>query len=249
MVESVQAIPVLRQRLDVDLANTRETMRVFSQEYALLERLHILYDGLGGAVGRLDREEQMVAMHLYQVAGDALVSACLHALKCKGQESLLFLRKAAEATAFAARVAQDRFMAILWIQRNTRVREFRKHFSSDKLFDAKGLVSELRELYKLCSDAGVHANLESLVGRRDVLETEERTRLRYAVYDIEPAWVNRYLLYSAQAIRDIYAAFARILAGCFKDEKEPERVLAEMDAALAPCREAFGSKWREELES
>jgi len=146
-------------------------------------------------------------------------------------EAHSILRDAIESVAHGHRLMSDPALQKIWLQKNdpgTGIEDFKREFwysKEDKLFDR---LPELLKWWKRFSDIGAHTNIDSIVSRFGIEQTEKHVtwRLNYTGVDL------RVLI---PALFEMLLAFHVMEQAFYKDCEDR----LKLDAVLADLRAKF----------
>jgi hypothetical protein len=175
-------IPDLKAIIEAEGANFAATTSALGKTLELVQDFGDLYQSLAGFIGLagdgITVEKAKVAacaLHLLMKCRNNLVIGVLNLLRGYRGTSLLFLRGATEACAFAARIGKHPHMADVWLNAvdgDAEYKKFREKFTN--LFpDDDPLLQELYEYFDRCSQT-VHNSVYSMAGHFSYSEADKQ---------------------------------------------------------------------------
>ena len=164
------------------LGNTVELVEDFQELYKSLAGFVVIPDG--GAATEAAKVA-MLALHLLMKSRGAFLIGAITLLRGYRGNSLLYLRNAIEACAFAAHIRRTPTLSDVWLNAGANqdaYRTYKKHFKA--LFPKnEPLLQELYERYDRCSQI-IHSSLYSMAGHFSYPDDEEGMSLRFNLFDL-----------------------------------------------------------------
>jgi hypothetical protein len=175
-------IPDLKAIIEAEGANFAATTSALGKTLELVQDFGDLYQSLAGFIrlagDGITVEKAKVAecaLHLLMKCRNNLVIGVLNLLRGYRGTSLLFLRGATEACAFAARIGKHPHMADVWLNAvdgDAEYKKLREKFTN--LFpDDDPLLQELYECFDRCSQT-VHNSVYSRAGHFSYSEADKQ---------------------------------------------------------------------------
>ena len=194
------------------LGGTLELVQDFQDLYKSLSEFVILPDG-GTATEAA--KVAMLALHLLMKARSNLLIGSLTLLRGYRGNSLLFLRGAIEACAFASHIRRKPHLADVWLNAGQSADAYKKYKNQFNTLFPKNdaLLQELYQRYDRCSKV-IHSSLYSMAGHFSYPGNEEEMVLRFSHFDL-PGGHNIVsgLYFALDTHKQILKKFAEVLAG------------------------------------
>jgi hypothetical protein len=194
------------------LGNTTELVQDFQELYKSLAGFVLIPDG-GAATDAA--KVAMLALHLLMKSRSSLLIGSLTLLHGYRGNSLLFLRGAIEACAFAAQIRRKPELADVWLNAGDSADAYKRYKGQFKALFPKNdaLLQELYERYDRCSQV-IHSSLYSMAGHFSYPGDEEKMVLRFNLFDL-PGDHNivSSLYFALDTHKRILKKFAEVLAG------------------------------------
>jgi hypothetical protein len=229
----------LNQRLLEEEQNVAVYRDNFPDEYGDLDSFNRALWELPAHIAPLDNDQWRLAAMLYQMAGEALLSASAILVRGHGHETLMFVRKAVEATAIGRLVASDKKAFRLYVERTKKQKKknsgaFSKKFRRSNLFpQGSSIRDDLLEAYDMSSEVGVHANFEGFVGRARTAEDNGVRRDVYDIYLTDTVWMSRYTMLLLRAVVGVYKNTAETFRDKLRSEGEVARTRKQLEERRA----------------
>lgn len=199
------------------LGNTVELVQDFQDAYKSLAAFVVLPDG-GEATERA--KVAMIALHLLLKSRHHLLIGSLTLLRGYRGNSLLFLRGAIEAVAFAAKIKANSGLVDYWLNAGDSEEaymEYKNKFT--KLFPKSDpALQELYETYHRCSQM-IHNSLYSMAGSFSYPDSSANApQIRFNLFDLPPDHgIASSLYFILDTHKRILKKFALVLADNIKE--------------------------------
>lgn len=197
------------------LGSTAELVQDFQELYMSLAWFVLIPDG--GAATEAAKVA-MISLYLLMKARGNLLVGSITLLRAYRGNSLLFLRCAIEACAFAAQIRRRPELVDVWLnagEGDDAYKTYKKQFKT--LFPKDDpLLQELYERYDRCSQV-IHSSLYSMAGHFSYPGDEEEMALRFNLFDL-PGDHNivSSFYFALDTHKRILKKFAEVLAGEIK---------------------------------
>jgi len=217
--------PDMMSMIEAESDNFKFTTKRLGSTVELVEDFQELYKTLAGFVFIPDGGDAtdaakvaMLALQLLMKARGNLLVGSITLLRAYRGNSLLLLRGAIEACAFAAHIRRKPELADVWLNAGsgheayrTYKRQFKNLFPKDDL-----LLQELYERYDRCSQV-IHSSLYSMAGHVQYPDDDQVMSLRFNLFDLPGDHsIVTSLYFALDTHRRILRKFAEVLAGEIK---------------------------------
>jgi hypothetical protein len=215
--------PDMKAQIEAEARNFEFTTKILGGTVELVQDFQDLYKSLAGFVlipdGGAATEAAKVAMvglHLLMKSRSNLLVGTITLLRAYRGNSLLFLRGAVEACAFAAHIRRRPELADVWLNAGDGeddYKTYKKHFKAPFPKDDP-LLQELYERYDRCSQV-IHSSLYSMAGHFTYPDDDgQEMSLRFNLFDLpgDHSIVSS-LYFALDTHKRILKKFAEVLAG------------------------------------
>lgn len=214
--------PDMKAQIEAEAKNFEFTTKVLGGTVELVQDFQDLYKSLAGFVlipdgGAATKAAKvaMVALHLLMKSRSNLLVGSITLLRAYRGNSLVFLRGAIEACAFAAHIRRRPELADVWLNAGDGENAYKAYKKQFKVLFPKGdpLMRELYERYDRCSKV-LHSSLYSMAGHFSYPDDAEELSLRFNLFDLpgDHSIVSS-LNFALDTHKRILKKFAEVLAG------------------------------------
>lgn len=212
--------------LDAESQQITATRSTLDKTSDLIEDYHHLYHGLtrivklpGDETAPELKKAALLVLHLLMNCRYLFTMGILTLLRGHSSDSFLYLRRAVEACAFAARIRQHPHLAQVWLDAADSDKAYKAyHEKFKKLFPQDdALLADLGERYDRCSKM-MHNTLYSVAARFSYDNSSGAETIRLSFFDpiSEDSLICRFY-FALDSHSRILRVFTRILANEVKD--------------------------------
>jgi hypothetical protein len=226
--------PDMQGQIEAESRNFEFTTKVLGSTVELVQDFQELYKGLAGFVlipdGGAATEAAKVAMislHLLMKSRSSFLVGAITLLRAYRGNSLLFVRGAIEACAFAAHIRRRPELVDVWLNAgggDDAYKAYKKQFKT--LFPKDDpLLQELYERYDRCSQV-IHSSLYSMAGHFCYPGDEEEMALRFNLFDL-PGDHNivSSFYFALDTHKRILKKFPEVLAGEYSGPQNSDQAI------------------------
>ena len=197
------------------LGNSVELVQDFQELYKSLAGFMLIPDG---GVATEAAKVAVLALHLLMKSRSNLLVGSITLFRGYRGNSLLFLRGAIEACAFAAHIRRNPGLVDVWLRAGDSKDAYKKYKTKFKGMFPKddAPLQELYERFDRCSQV-IHSSLYSMAGHFSYPGNDEGTVVRFNLFDLPGDHsVVSSLYFTLDTHKRILKKFAEVLAGEIK---------------------------------